>query len=228
VLTVDRASAARLTIRITHAGQGIAENDWNLWIYPATKPEVRTHARAVRRFERIDDGLIEHLERGGDALVGLPASRVANYTERPVQLGFSSIFWNTLWTQRQAPTTLGILCDPSHPALLDFPTEGHSNWQWWYLLHRAGALRLDLLPAGTEPIVRIIDDWFTARPLGLIVELLVGRGRLILCGFAVEGAEAQDLVSHQLVESLETYMQGDRFRPQVRISAEQLRRFEIP
>lgn len=228
VLTIEKASGARLTVRIMHLGRPIAENDWNLWIYPATKPGVRTNAAAgVRRFDRIDDVLIAHLEQGGDALVGLPGSRVANYPERPVQLGFSSIFWNTLWTQRQAPTTLGIVCDPSHPALTDFPTEGHSDWQWWYLLHRAGALRLDLLPAGTEPIVRIIDDWFTARPLGLMVELQVGRGRLLLCGFAVDEAQAQDPVSQQLIASLETYMQGDRFRPTVRVSAEQLRRIEV-
>src|SRR5512137_1839475 len=37
----------------------------------------------------------------------------------------------------QAPTTMGILCDPKHPALAEFSTEFHNNWQWWYLVHRA-------------------------------------------------------------------------------------------
>ncbi|MGA2701565.1 MAG: hypothetical protein ABSH35_10770 [Isosphaeraceae bacterium] len=54
--------------------------------------------------------------------------------------------WNTAWTRRQPPHTLGILCDPGHPALVEFPTESHSNWQWWYLLTRADALILDDLP----------------------------------------------------------------------------------
>ena len=39
---------------------------------------------------------------------------------------------------RMPPTTLGILCDPRHPALANFPTEFNSNWQWWYLVSRPG------------------------------------------------------------------------------------------
>lgn len=56
-------------------------------------------------------------------------------------------------------------------------------------------MRLDLLPPGVEPIVRVIDDWFTARPLGLVIEVSVGKGRAIVCGFAVDGPSAQDPVS---------------------------------
>jgi dipeptidyl-peptidase-4 len=68
-----------------------------------------------------------------------------------VALGFSSIFWNTAWTRRQAPHTLGILCDPEHPAFGAFPTDSHSNWHWWYLVTRAGAMILDGLPKELEP-----------------------------------------------------------------------------
>ena len=39
-----------------------------------------------------------------------------------VGVGFSSIFWNTAWTGGQKPHTLGILCDPTNPALSLFPT----------------------------------------------------------------------------------------------------------
>ncbi|WP_052134644.1 sugar-binding domain-containing protein [Sphingomonas sp. 37zxx] len=226
VLRADTASAAKLIVTIAQAGRTIAENDWDLWVYPAAAPAVPA-AAAIRRSDRIDSATLDHLAQGGTALIGLPGNQIANYADRPVQLGFSSIFWNTLWTERQPPTTLGILCDPRHAALADFPTEPHSNWQWWYLMHRAGALRLDLLPAGVDPIVRVIDDWFTARPLGLVVELQVGKGRAIVCGFAVDGAGATDPVSRQLVASLERYMAGASFRPSVQVSPEQLRKLAI-
>ncbi|GGL09952.1 sugar-binding domain-containing protein [Caulobacter rhizosphaerae] len=226
VLTAPRATTAKLIVGVRRGGRVLAQNDWDLWVYPAAVP--REAGGRVRRADRIDQALLDHLAQGGDALIGLPGAKVANYAERPVQLGFSSIFWNTLWTQGQAPTTLGVLCDPAHPALADFPTETHSNWQWWYLMHRAGALRLDLLPPGVEPIVRVIDDWFTARPLGLVIEVSVGKGRAIVCGFALDGAEAQDPVSRQLVASLERYMQGEAFRPAARVSADQLRRLAAP
>ncbi|MBJ6122669.1 hypothetical protein JAO74_12785 [Sphingomonas sp. BT553] len=222
VLTVKSASAARLTVGIRHAGRMVAENDWDLWIYPAVKASSATSR--IRRTDRIDAALLDHLAGGGDALIGLSGKSVANYAKRSVQLGFSSIFWNTLWTQGQPPTTLGILCDPDHAALADFPTDAHSNWHWWHLIHRAGALRLDLLPPGVKPIVRVIDDWFTARPLGLVIEVAVGRGRAIVCGFALDGTGADDPVSRQLIASLERYMTGDRFRPATPVSPDQLRR----
>jgi hypothetical protein len=222
VLNVDRPAAARLMVTVRHDGKVIAENDWDLWIYPAAQPAPAGTPRILRT-DRIDAAVLDHLAGGGDALIGLTGKSVANYPDRAVQLGFSSIFWNTLWTERQPPTTLGILCDPEHAALADFPTDAHSNWHWWYLVHRAGALRLDLLPAGVKPIVRIIDDWFTARPLALVVELRVGRGRAIVCGFALDGQDAADPVSRQLVASLERYMTGDRFRPDVAASPDQLR-----
>ena len=220
VLTVQNATAAKLVVSIRQGDRLVAQNDWDLWIYPALGPAA---ASRIRRADRIDAALLEHLAKGGDALIGLPGPHVANYADHPVKLGFSSIFWNTLWTQGQPPTTLGVHCDPGHPALADFPTEAHSNWQWWYLMHRAGALRLDLLPKGVEPIVRVIDDWFTARPLGLVIEVAVGKGRAIVCGFAVDGPQAQDPVSRQMVASLERYMQGERFKPGVTVSPEQLR-----
>jgi hypothetical protein len=220
VLVADEATAARLIVRVRSAGAIVAENDWNLWVYPTA---LKGAGKRVRRASRIDRATLAHLASGGDVLIGLPAQTVANYRDAPVELGFSSIFWNTLWTQRQAPTTLGVLCDPAHPGLARFPTAAHSDWQWWYLLHRAGALRLDLLPQGVDPIVRVIDDWFTARPLGLIVEVAVGKGRAIICGFSLDDHSADDPVSRQLVASLESYMTSDAFRPRVAVSPDQLR-----
>ena len=138
-----------------------------------------------------------------------------------MQLGFSSIFWNTAWTQRQPPTTLGLLCDPKRPALAEFPTDSCSNWQWWYLVHRAGALRLDGLPKDLDPIVRVIDDWVTARPLGLVIEAKVGQGKIVVCGFDLTG-ELSDPVSRQMRQSLLDYMAGRSFDPKTEITPGQL------
>ena len=154
--------------------------------------------------------------------MSIPGKQVRNYDKQPVVPGFSSIFWNTAWTERQPPTTLGILCDPKHPALAGFPTEFHSNWQWWYLVHRAGALRLSLLPKGMEPVVRMIDDWVTARPLGLIVESKVGLGRIVVCGFDLTGDNSADPVSGQMRSSLLAYMNSKRFQPRTVCSLEQI------
>jgi len=148
---------------------------------------------------------------------------VRNYDTDSVKLGFSSIFWNTAWTSRQAPTTLGILCDPNNPALAEFPTDYFSDWNWWYLIHRAGALRLDLLPHGLDPIVRIIDDWVTTHPLGLIVEGRVGHGKIVICGFDLTGDAPTDPVSRQMRTSLVDYLDSTNCQPTVELSPNQIR-----
>lgn len=188
----------------------IFENDWDIWVYPSSQPdEAPADVLVTARF---DDAAQKHLTSGGKVLLTIPGKEVRNFDTAPVKLGFSSIFWNTAWTGRQAPTTLGILCDPKHPALAQFPTDFHSNWQWWHLIHRAGALRLDLLPPGAEPIVRVIDDWFTARPLALVVEGKVGTGKMVICGFDLT-RDAEDPVSRQMQTSLLAYMASKQFAP---------------
>lgn len=216
VLTVAEPTAARLVVRVTRRGEMVAENDWDIWVYPqASAPAIPPRIRVA---SALDQGVLDHLAAGGDVLLGVPGDTVANYETQSVQLGFSSIFWNTLWTNRQAPTTLGILCDPRHPGLARFPTDAHSNWHWWHLIHRAGALRLDRLPRGVEPIVRVIDDWFTARPLALVAEMAVGKGRIVVCGFEIDGDRAADPVSRQMRASLLSYMGGGDFRPAAEVT----------
>ena len=224
VVTVERglqaASPSERGSGVNAARQTTFENDWDIWVYPArpaTEPAKDTLVTA-----QFDDAAQQQLASGGKLLLTLPGKAVRNFDTAPVKLGFSSIFWNTAWTGRQAPTTLGILCDPQHPALAEFPTEFHSNWQWWYLVHRAGALRLDLLPKGTEPIVRVIDDWFTARPLGLVVEGKVGAGKVIVCGFDLT-RDADDPVSKQMRASLLGYMASEKFAPKTELTAEQIK-----
>ncbi len=191
------------------------ENDWDVWIYPATLPAEPDDILVTSTF---DDDAQQRLQSGGKVLLTIPGQQVGNYDIDPVKLGFSSIFWNTAWTKRQAPTTLGILCDPKHPALAAFPSDDFSNWQWWYLIHRAGALRLDLLPKGVEPVVRVIDDWVTVRPLGLVIEGRVGAGKIVVCGFDLTAGGA-DPVSRQMRASLLGYMASKKFAPKISLTA---------
>jgi hypothetical protein len=213
-----------VTIRDAAGGARLAENDWDIWVYPA-RDDVDP-PQDVLVTSRFDQQAEKQLQSGGKVLLTLPPETIRNFDPAPVQLGFSSIFWNTAWTHRQPPTTLGILCDPKHPALAEFPTDFHSNWQWWYLIRRAGALRLDGLPKELEPIVRVIDDWVTARPLALAIEGRVGAGRIIVCGFDLT-SDLNDPVSRQMRHSLLRYMAGGSFQPKVEINSNQIRNLAV-
>lgn len=197
-----------------------AENDWDIWIYPS---HVDSAVPAgVQVATALDAPTLAALEAGGRVLLTLAPERVRGDARGRVELGFTPIFWNTACTQRQAPHTLGLLCDPKHPALAEFPTEAHTDWQWWYVVSRAGAMILDGLPMELRPIVQPIDDWFTNRRLGLVFEACVGRGRLLVC--SVDLTRDDNPVGRQLRASLLRYAASPVFEPKVAVTAEQIRR----
>ena len=197
------------------------ENDWDVWVYPA---EVEARApQAVAIVEDLTQPALDALRGGGKVLLMIPPQRVKGDPRRKIALGFSSIFWNTAWTRGQAPHTLGILCDPKHPALAEFPTEFHSNWQWWYLVTRAQPMILDALPPKLRPTVQVIDDWFTNRRLGLVLEARLGGGKLLVSSIDLRKDLDRNPVARQMLHSLLDYAAGERFQPEIELTAEQVR-----
>jgi hypothetical protein len=200
------------------------ENDWDVWVYPARMDVAPP--RGVVVVPELNSQALAALNAGDKVLLMIPPDRVKGDKLGKVALGFSSIFWNTAWTQRQPPTTLGILCDPKHPALREFPTDYHSNWQWWYLISQAGAMILDDLPAQLRPTVQVIDDWVTARKLALVFEARVGAGKLLVCSIDLNKDPEHNPVAAQMLHSLLDYMAGPKFKPVVRLTPEQAKQLQ--
>jgi hypothetical protein len=191
------------------------KNDWDVWVYPAqvtSKPPL-----GLGVFHELNAAALAMLDAGGTVLWLVPPDKVRNDSERPVKFGFSSIFWNTAWTHRQAPTTLGILCDPNSSLFAKFPTEEHSNWQWWYVVHHAQPMILDGLPAGLTPSIQVIDDWATNRKLALAFEARVGNGKLFVCSVDLDNEMSSDPVRRQFRASLMDYLAGGNFKPTVNV-----------
>ncbi len=111
------------------------------------------------------------------------------------------------------PHTLGFLVDPAHPAFTDFPTESHSNLQWWEIVNKAQVMNLEDFPLSFRPLVQPIDTWFLNRRLGLILETRVGTGKLMLCSADLMGSPDTRPVARQLLHSLTKYMQSASFNP---------------
>lgn len=196
------------------------ENDWDFWVYP---PQVETAPPAgVSVVRELDDAAAAKLDAGGKVLLLIPPARLKGDNRGKVAMTFASIFWNTALFPN-TPRTLGILCDPKSPAVVDFPTDFHSNWQWWYLIHEAGAMVLDDLPPELKPTVYVIDDWFTSHRLALLFEAKVGHGKLMVCSIDLEREIEKNPVARQMLRSLFNYMAGERFQPQVELKAEQVR-----
>jgi hypothetical protein len=202
-------------------GAAPAENDWDFWVYPRAEPSPAPVG--IHICSALDQVAVSNLNAGHSVLLLVAPDRVRGDHLGKVALGFSTIFWNTAWTHRQAPHTLGILCNPAHPALASFPTESYSNWQWWYLVTRAGAMILHDLPPELHPTVQAIDDWVTNRKLALVFEAKVGKGKLLVSSIDLRDHLDDNPVARQLRQSILSYMAGPRFKPSVAIPVDRIR-----
>jgi len=193
------------------------QNSWDLWVYPKKKEKL-ANENEIKVVNRLDKTTLNYLENGGKVLLNISKGDVKPEKGGDIGVGFSSIFWNTAWTRGQKPHTLGILTNPEHPALADFPTEYHSNWQWWDAMSNSNAIILDEFTADLQPIVRIIDDWFENRRTALIFEVKVGKGSLLISGVDLHSNLENRPEAVQLRYSLTKYMAGDRFNPKISLS----------
>ena len=198
-------------------------NNWDFWVYPAKKEEVKD-ADKIKIVNTLDPATRSYLEQGGTVLLNLKKGTLRSEDGGKIAIGFSSIFWNTAWTRGQAPHTLGILCNPKHPALADFPTEYYSNWQWWDAMSHSGAINLSNFPSDIQPIVRVIDDWFTNRPLGLIFEARAGKGKIMVSGIDLTTEMDKRPEAQQLLFSLKKYITSNRFNPGKSVSSEAIQK----
>lgn len=212
-------------LKLEVSGAGFV-NTWDIWVYPKAIPNLEpsntNELHPGSLCTELSTKTIEYLLNGGSIILSLGQGKVSQEFGGSVGVGFSSIFWNTAWTGGQKPHTLGILCNPDHPALKEFPTESHSNWQWWDAMSQADAIQLDRLSPQLQPIVRIIDDWVSNRPLALILEAKIGKGKILISGADLHTDLENRPAANQLRTSLEAYMLSGNFHPLVELSPEQL------
>lgn len=201
---------------------GSFNNKWDFWVYPYENKEA-IFGDDVRIARTLDDETIKFINNGGKVLLTPVKGSIKKEKGGDIAVGFSSIFWNMAWTNKQPPHTLGILCDPKNPMLKEFPTQYHSNFQWWDAMSHSNAIILSELGNNIQPVVRIIDDWFTNRPLGLLIEAKVGKGKLIISGVDLLTDAEKRPEAKQLTYSILKYMRGSLFNPAQQIELEKVK-----
>ena len=123
----EAPAPVKLTVTVSLQGTGFA-NEWDIWVYPASAP-VTTPADVVIS-HRWDEGAKTALASGKKVILFPEVVNPAH----SLPGRFLPVFWSPIWFPTQQPNTMGILCDPKHAALAQFPTEFYCNWQWYDLL----------------------------------------------------------------------------------------------
>lgn len=150
---------AKLNLEVRLQGTDIV-NDWDFWVYPT---EVEINAGDVYITDQLDEEAIDRLQNGGNVL--LTAAGKITYGDGIVQR-LTPVFWNTSWFQMRPPHTTGIWVNDYHPLFRNFPTDYHSNLQWWELLNDAQVMLFSHFDGEFEPLVQNIDTWFFSRKMG--------------------------------------------------------------
>ena len=193
-----------------------AVNDWNFWVYPK---EVELVQKDVYTTDTLDTEALDILQNGGKVLI-LAAGKVS-YGKEVSQM-FTPVFWNTSWFKMRPPHTTGILVNPKHPLFREFPTEYHSNLQWWELLNRAQVMQFTDFPADFQPTIQSIDTWFLSRKIGMLFEAKVLNGKLIMSTMDLTTNTDERIVARQMHKAILDYMNSDHFRPMYTIEPERI------
>lgn len=216
-------------------------NTYDLWIY-TTEKSLDIYKKGVVITSDLTDEVAKKLEKGAKVL-WLPTtsknfvasadtiSQAGNATPYTVGGLFQTDYWNyrmfkTICENNKktvSPGTLGILTNPKHPIFCDFPTEMHTNWQWFPVIKDSHPLVLDNFAKDDKPIVQVIDNIERNHKLGLVMEWKVGAGKLLVCMSDLEKASEYP-EGRAFYESVLSYMRSPEFAPQSEITIANLRK----
>ena len=204
----DVPAPAKLTFALQLRGTGLV-NHYDIWVYPS-------HVD----LNPPDGVLVSHIWNQNTRNALVVGKRVLlmetdDSLRQSVPGAFQPDFCNfLLFGKKYAPPgTQGLLCDPEHPALARFPTDSHSNWQWWDLVKNSRPIILDDTPPTFRPLVQVIDNPARNHKLGIVFEAKVNDGRLLVCSVDLRTDLHRRPVARQLLYSLLAYMASDLFRP---------------
>ena len=210
----DVPQKLNLEVRIENTD---AVNDWDFWVYPA---DVELAEGDVYTTDTLDEKAVSVLEQGGNVLI--TAAGKVSYGKEVVQY-FTPVFWNTSWFKMRPPHTTGIFLNEYHPLFREFPTEYHSNLQWWELLNKAQVMQFTGFPADFQPLVQSIDTWFISRKTGVLFEANVLNGKLMMTSMDITSKPEKRVVARQMHKAILDYMNSDNFRPTATVSLGQIR-----
>jgi hypothetical protein len=219
---ITKAEKAILNIKLEGTSY---ENTYPLWIYPADQEVIIPGGIMIST--RLDKETIKTLSDGGKVLMFPDPNDIKSQSVGGL---FTTDYWNYRMfkgiseSQHKpvSPGTMGILTRHGHPIFQDFPTESHSDWQWWAIVKNSRPFILDGTPEGYKPLIQVVDNIERNHKLGLVFEFAVGKGKLLVCMSDLRKIEDKP-EAKQLYISILNYMASQNFNPSQAVTGEELK-----
>lgn len=179
------------------------KNTWKIWVYPAAL--------------KIEKGDVVVTDRLTEAEKALKAGKKVLFNPfyqecTGISGKFLPVFWSPVHFPKQAGT-MGLLLNPKHGAFADFPTDGHTDWQWWKLATQSRTWVVDSFYRQITPLVESVDNFVNNRRLCSLFETNCLNGKLLVCSMDLLNCDSDAPEKKQLLYSLLKYMRSDAFVP---------------
>ena len=203
---VEKNTALTLKVRI-----GDCISAYPIWVYRKTTPVCPENVYETRAF---DVKTREILQNGGRVYLSPDADKES--LPNSIKTQFTTDFWS-VGTFADQEGGMGQLIDTEHPIFKEFPTDFHTDWQWWIMATK----RAVILPHPMKTIITEMDSYAFLRPMAQMIEFRCLKGKVLLSTMELHKSQ-QYPEARALQASIYTYLSGENFEPAEEITEEEL------
>lgn len=203
---VEKNTALTLKVRI-----GDSISAYPIWVYRKTTPVCPENVYETRAF---DMKTREILQNGGRVYLSPDADKES--LPNSIKTQFTTDFWS-VGTFADQEGGMGQLIDTEHPIFKEFPTDFHTDWQWWIMATK----RAVILPHPMKTIITEMDSYAFLRPMAQMIEFRCLKGKVLLSTMELHKSQ-QYPEARALQAAIYTYLSGENFEPAEEITEEEL------
>lgn len=200
-LLLKEPTRLNLTVRLN----GIS-NLYPVWVYPDVTPEC---PEDIYETQYLDEKAKKILKDGGKVYLTPPSAKEA--LPHSIQVQFTTDFWS-VGTFPEQEGSMGQLINADHPVFDNFPTEFHTNWQWWAMASQ----RAVILPERYDAIVAEMDSYAFLRPMAQLLECRCEKGKLLFSTMGLQDLQ-QYPEARALLHAIYQYMESEKFETEQEI-----------
>ena len=203
---MSKNTALTLTVSI-----GNSTGSYPVWVYQKTTQVCPENVYEARIF---DERTKEVLQNGGRVYLSPDADEES--LPYSIKTQFTTDFWS-VGTFADQEGGMGQLIDTEHPIFKEFPTDFHTDWQWWIMATK----RAVILPHPMKMIITEMDSYAFLRPMAQLIEFRCLKGKVLLSTMELHKSQQYPEV-RALQASIYTYLSGENFEPAEEITEEEL------
>ena len=203
---VEKNTALTLKVRI-----GDCISAYPRWVYRKTTPVCPENVYETRAF---DVKTREILQNGGRVYLSPDADKES--LPNSIKTQFTTDFWS-VGTFADQEGGMGQLIDTEHPIFKEFPTDFHTDWQWWIMASKRAVILLHPM----KTIITEMDSYAFLRPMAQMIEFRCLKGKVLLSTMELHKSQ-QYPEARALQASIYTYLSGENFEPAEEITEEEL------